>query len=125
MSVLPFLLILFGFVAVGLAVSIKRRSSVWIRAFALPLLAGVAGWLSSAATISVDSCRTGEKSGSVIALVLLAAMVFAPAVIVGWHARHARPVLIRVLPPILSVCLSIVLVLVGTHVWWYGHDCYT
>jgi len=124
MSLLLFVLILVGSVVAGLALSIGFQSGVGTRVFGLPLAAGAAGWLWSAISIPADRCHTGDGHSSVIALVLLGLIVFAPALGVAWQARHTQPVLLRILAPALTLLLSIVLVLIGTQAWWYGHDCY-
>jgi hypothetical protein len=105
----------------------NRQSTLatWGLAVVLPILAGAAAWLVAAATVSSEACSTGS-GGSVTELMGLAGLVLtAPAAII-WHARRARPLLPRIVAPVLiSILLALPLVFLGAQVWWSGHNCYT
>ncbi len=109
----------------------KRRPpselGTWLLVIVLPVVAGVAGWFWSGATVSVRSCLTGEGGEGVAhAGLLLFVLVLAGPIAVAWRERHARPAARRLAAPILACfLLSVFLVFIGLQLWWYHHNCYT
>ncbi len=100
---------------------------IWAMAVVGPVLAAVATWFLSSATISSRACSTGDRPGSILAmLAVAAALVLVTPIAIGCYGWRRDPYSARVaLAIVTSIVLAVPLIFFATQVWWSTHNCMT
>jgi hypothetical protein len=94
-------------------------------AFVGPALAAVATWFLTSASTSSSACFTGEGSGSILAmLAVAAALVLVTPIAIGCYGWRRDPYSPRVaLAIVTSIVLAVPLIFLATQIWWFAHNC--
>jgi hypothetical protein len=97
----------------------------WGLCLSIPLMAAVVTWLLMEATRSADGCGGGAPPPTTALDVAIGILVLTGPIAAGWYARHGRPLIRRIIAPVLlSLASAVVLIFVAGQVWWIGHGCY-